>query len=579
MDNENKSVPVRGCLMCDSLYIKANGELPCWDDVGEDTILRVITEEELDRGAEAPLFDFSGLTRIRREFREGRDPFPDLCSKCAVRGHGRADSLSPRKMRVLHIEPTFLCQLACPQCLAPKVRLAVKKPPYYLNISFYEAILRQLKNEGVESIGLVHFEGRGDPLLHQELGEMVELTRSYFPDSLIKATTHGNYPYKPWMLGSGLDLLRLSVDGAFPESYEAYRVGGKLQKALDLMRDIRDARPETPSETRVEWKYILFEWNDSDDEIREAARLADELEVELRFTLTHSEGRSQRFTDMASLSEALAVLAPNAMQAVTFQMKGDADLDLDPLLGEHVEALLHEALKAYQAGDETNGRAETLKGLTRDPGLTNEEAEECGSDPVREHLERILAESRFPSTISLLANIQLARQDWHSAESLFREFLVRAPKANNRGNVEQTLIDLQVGNRLGCSLADAEHVEQSRIEAAIVDLLMVDPGFEKEQVQEGWTHLVPRVLTDHRYPKTLDMLGRLALLSHDLDNAEILFERYRAMLPAEEERVLPELQRIKERRASENGGNVLSFLHRWLARATSPASTSVNPER
>jgi hypothetical protein len=32
--------PHRGCLMCDSLYIKANGEMPCWDDVGESRVLR-----------------------------------------------------------------------------------------------------------------------------------------------------------------------------------------------------------------------------------------------------------------------------------------------------------------------------------------------------------------------------------------------------------------------------------------------------------------------------------------------------------------------------------------------------------
>jgi len=27
------------CGMCNSLYVKANGELQCWDDVGEDLIL------------------------------------------------------------------------------------------------------------------------------------------------------------------------------------------------------------------------------------------------------------------------------------------------------------------------------------------------------------------------------------------------------------------------------------------------------------------------------------------------------------------------------------------------------------
>jgi hypothetical protein len=27
-------------MMCTSLYVKANGDIPCWDDVGESHILR-----------------------------------------------------------------------------------------------------------------------------------------------------------------------------------------------------------------------------------------------------------------------------------------------------------------------------------------------------------------------------------------------------------------------------------------------------------------------------------------------------------------------------------------------------------
>ncbi len=44
-----------GCLMCDSLYIKANGELPCWDDAGEEKILRALDLDALAKGEEKEL--------------------------------------------------------------------------------------------------------------------------------------------------------------------------------------------------------------------------------------------------------------------------------------------------------------------------------------------------------------------------------------------------------------------------------------------------------------------------------------------------------------------------------------------
>jgi wyosine [tRNA(Phe)-imidazoG37] synthetase (radical SAM superfamily) len=190
-----------------------------------------------------------------------------------------------------------------------------------MSFAMFANVLRELQVEGVESIQFVHFEGRGDPMMNPHLGEMVAATKCVYPDSFTAVTTHGNYPFKRWLLDSGLDVLRLSIDGARQASYEKYRVGGNLRQALDLMRQIRDERHRTPSRLRVEWKYLLFEWNDSDDEIREAAKLSDELEVRLRFCLTHTDGKSKRFSDLKTLRAALQYLAPKALEETTFQLK------------------------------------------------------------------------------------------------------------------------------------------------------------------------------------------------------------------------------------------------------------------
>jgi hypothetical protein len=43
------------------------------------------------------------------------------------------------------------------------------------------------------------------------------------------------------------------------------------------------------------WQYILFEWNDSDEELAEARRRAADIGVPLKWVLTHTEGASKRY--------------------------------------------------------------------------------------------------------------------------------------------------------------------------------------------------------------------------------------------------------------------------------------------
>jgi len=523
-------------LMCDSLYLKSNGEMPCWDDVGEDHVLRVITEEESERGFEDDLFGFQQLLHIRQSFLNGRLPFGELCSRCAVREHGVADSLHPKTIRVLHIEPTFLCQLDCPQCIAPKLRKQLKKSPYFLSPSLFSGVLQQLHREGIEDIRLVHFEGRGDPLLHKQLGQMVETTKRYFPHAYTVATSHGNYPFKPYMIDCGLDLLRLSIDGAYPESYARYRIGGTLEHALRLIREIQNAQNEPSrqgrSQLQIEWKYILFEWNDSDDEIREAQRLADELEVHLRFCLTHTAGRSRRFTDVQRLSSALRDLAPKATTDVTFQLKQDgSEANVDVVKAEHFHGLRLKALAHFRDSKGQKAMAELRRALSFDPGIAIEILEPS-AHPIADNLVQILTDAKDPATLSDLANIAEATGDLPSAEHLFRRYLECDPP--DRVQVQTRLFELVAENCLKQSLWDCEMAGSRRLlRAERAVLLEADLMSEASLLQrrgkpaEDWqSDLQTAISALAEGPiGALGVLGRLRLAMGDIEVAEVLLRK------------------------------------------------------
>jgi len=94
-----------------------------------------------------------------------------------------------------------------------------------------------------------------------------------------------------------------------------------LRQALDLMRQVCDERHRTHSRLDAECKYPLFEWNDSDHGIREAARLSDGLKVGLPFCLAHTHGGSKTFPDLKTLRAVLQYTAPKALEETAFQLE------------------------------------------------------------------------------------------------------------------------------------------------------------------------------------------------------------------------------------------------------------------
>jgi hypothetical protein len=428
----------RGCMMCHSLYIRANGEIPCWDDVGEKLTLRTLDEQALHHSQESPIFYGAELSNIRQSFISGRDPFPDLCQHCAMCGFNHIEpELRPRSMEVLHLEASYLCHLSCPQCIPAADRKTLRTPPYHLRLELLEGLFQHLNREELDHIGFILFEGRGDPLLNTQLAKLIECARNYYPNSLIGLTTHGSYPYMPWIVRSGLNVLRVAIDGATARSYSKYRVGGNFELAMKFLRCLRDDRARTHSSLRVEWKYILFEWNDSPEEMQLAAELAKELQVHLTFVRTHSPGHSKRFTTDQDLQKYIRQFLPEGTMENTFPLKSTGKSDaLHTVIAEHVAALLSLAFERFRAGDEMDAHGRLAEALGRDPGIAISSFPRAAIDEtIRGHLPAILAHAHFPSTLSWLAALSREMGDRITSDALLSRYLDLAPNSPDRAHI------------------------------------------------------------------------------------------------------------------------------------------------
>jgi hypothetical protein len=171
------------------------------------------------------------------------------------------------------------------------------------------------------------------------------------------------------------------------------------------MNVVLEERKRCGSRLSVIWKYILFEWNDSDEEIRHAAFLAQKMEVILEFVLTHSPGRSRRFETMADLQHVLQVLAPAARTDQTFRRRQPAVSVNASELEEEIRSLLPTAKWQVQSQSERTAIGLIVRALDYDCGVRPETNINGDRSLIRDYLPLVLAHGRFPATLAGLAEI------------------------------------------------------------------------------------------------------------------------------------------------------------------------------
>lgn len=180
---------------------------------------------------------------------------------------------------VLFVESYGGCNLDCPGC--PRDHIESSRKTLTLDFDVY----RRLIDDLCPGLRYMEFHVAGENYMHPRAHEMVAYARQRDPDCFILTSTNGHFFHTEercrQLLDSGLDAIIFSVDGATQETYEKYRVNGRLDRVLDGMRRVVRLRAERGAQRPLLiWRYILFEWSDDPAEMALARRLAAEIGVD-----------------------------------------------------------------------------------------------------------------------------------------------------------------------------------------------------------------------------------------------------------------------------------------------------------
>jgi radical SAM protein with 4Fe4S-binding SPASM domain len=138
------------------------------------------------------------------------------------------------------IEPISLCNLRCPLC-----PIGARELKRDLGTMTLENFVRILDNLGSQ-VRTLALWNQGEPTLNNELPEMIRLAHDRGIYTMM--STNGNLLEQrnliERLIQSGLDEIIFSVDGLTQETYQVYRVGGKLDTVIENIRGLRRRRDE-----------------------------------------------------------------------------------------------------------------------------------------------------------------------------------------------------------------------------------------------------------------------------------------------------------------------------------------------
>ncbi len=194
-----------------------------------------------------------------------------------------AKRIRPTKIR---IEGMSVCQLRCPLCPTTTKEIQPTISPGYLKIGDFTDLLR--RNRRIKHVELSNF---GEILLSPDLMAIMKLADErgvlLTADNGLNMNTATDELLEG-MVRFGFRSATISIDGATPESYVTYRVGGDFEAVIENLRKLNTYKKKYGSKYPVlSWQFIVFGHNEAD--LPRARELAKELDMVFCPKLSYDE--------------------------------------------------------------------------------------------------------------------------------------------------------------------------------------------------------------------------------------------------------------------------------------------------
>lgn len=222
------------------------------------------------------IFSSPAAHRLRSELAKGRLPLFQcvLCADRRIVPRSEAE-IAVTKYHLPHkgmmVENTIACNLSCVSC--PRESIMSKRKTTRLSLEQVDRLSNEFAAMQLRSLAYFNL---GEPFIHDRIYDELSILKSRNPKMNIVLSTNGSLldtdtKRKAAMLLGGLCVSIFGPDTVIANKYQR---GTDFDRAYRNLTELVRHRDETGSRTQIEWKYVLFRWNDHPDHIARAIELA-----------------------------------------------------------------------------------------------------------------------------------------------------------------------------------------------------------------------------------------------------------------------------------------------------------------
>jgi MoaA/NifB/PqqE/SkfB family radical SAM enzyme len=155
---------------------------------------------------------------------------------------------------VIFLDPSGACNFRCKFCPCNNSDFMLKERHKIMDMHLFMKIVTDI-SEFKEEIKVVNLYGFGEPLLNQNIIEMVKNLRESKVCREIRITTNGwllNYELSDLLVGTGVDMIRISIEALNERDYrDLCGVDISYQKLLDNIKNLFKISRKTKSKISI----------------------------------------------------------------------------------------------------------------------------------------------------------------------------------------------------------------------------------------------------------------------------------------------------------------------------------------
>jgi pyruvate-formate lyase-activating enzyme len=170
------------------------------------------------------------------------------------------------------LENTICCNLQCLAC--PRKTVLATRTKQSLSLEDIQTIARLIRDNKIETLYLFKL---GEPFISSNINHEITILRESNPKLQIVVSTNGILLNSKEKMETALklDLIYFSIDGISDALVQKYQKNGSFIKAYENMKKLVHLKTSLNlTKPVIEWKYVLFNWNDQPEMIQQAIELA-----------------------------------------------------------------------------------------------------------------------------------------------------------------------------------------------------------------------------------------------------------------------------------------------------------------